>query len=68
MSTEDLIRMANQIAAFFAGYPEPEAVSQIRDHVRRFWEPRMRHELKEHIGNGGEGLTPSVISAFREVE
>ncbi len=37
--------MANQIAQFFAPYPEPEAIAGIRDHLARFWDPAMRREL-----------------------
>ncbi len=37
--------MANQIAQFFAPYPEPEAVAGVRDHLARFWDPTMRRDL-----------------------
>ncbi len=45
MLAEDIVRMANQIAQFFAPYPEPDAVAGIRDHLARFWDPAMRREL-----------------------
>ncbi len=45
MRAEALIRMANQIAQFFAPYPEPDAIDGIRDHLAKFWDPAMRHEL-----------------------
>ncbi|WP_179402657.1 formate dehydrogenase subunit delta [Burkholderia guangdongensis] len=46
MNSEHLIGMANQIGAFFASMPDrDEAVAGVADHIRRFWEPRMRRTL-----------------------
>ena len=45
MPGEDLVRMANQIALFFAPNPEDEAVDGVADHLRKFWTPAMRGEL-----------------------
>ena len=45
MPGEDLVRMANQIALFFAPNPEDEAVDGVADHLRKFWTPAMRSEL-----------------------
>jgi formate dehydrogenase subunit delta len=42
---EKLVRMANQIAAFFRSYPEDEAVAGIHKHIVAFWTPRMRDPL-----------------------
>ncbi|MGU7776422.1 formate dehydrogenase subunit delta, partial [Burkholderia sp. MR1-5-21] len=43
MDTGHLIDMANQIGEFFASMPDrDEALAGIADHIRRFWEPRMR--------------------------
>lgn len=46
MPTDDLIRMANQIAQFFAAYPESDAVDGVREHLEKFWTPAMRRELQ----------------------
>ena len=46
MRTEDMLHNANQIATFFASYPHDEAVAGIEDHLRKFWEPRMRNQIK----------------------
>lgn len=37
--------MVNQIAQFFAPYPEAEAIEGVRDHLVKFWPPAMRKEL-----------------------
>ena len=60
MKIDPLIKMANQIGAFFDGEyatnPE-EAAKQAATHLRRYWEPRMRAQMIEYFkGNGGEGL------------
>ena len=46
METRDMVRMANQIADFFAPYPRGEAVDGIAKHVHLFWDPRMRNQLR----------------------
>lgn len=63
MSTQDLVRMANQIAAFFAAYPEDEAVASTAGHLKNFWEPRMRAEFLAHVAAGGEGLSDIALKA-----
>ncbi|WP_153101643.1 formate dehydrogenase subunit delta [Paraburkholderia hayleyella] len=46
MNEDNLIGMANQIGDFFASLPgHDEALEGIADHIRRFWEPRMRRAL-----------------------
>jgi len=63
MTEETLVRMANQIADFFKVQPETEAVAGAADHIRKFWDPRMRTKMREHLKNGGEGLSPLAREA-----
>ncbi len=65
---ERLIVMANQISAFFAPYPPERRAEGIRNHLRSYWEPRMRAELLAHIARGGDGLDPQVIAGARLLE
>lgn len=58
-----LVRMANQIATFFLSQPEDIRAEGVATHINKFWEPRMRAQLFEHIAAGGEGLLPLVIAA-----
>ncbi len=68
MQDQDLIRMANQIAAFFEPYPHDEAVAGIADHMRSFWEPRMRIQMCSILDNdGGKGLTPLALEGAQEM-
>jgi formate dehydrogenase subunit delta len=60
MKIDALIKMANQIAAFFdgeGGHNTEEAATLVATHLRRYWEPRMRKQIVEHLqSHGGEGL------------
>ncbi|MFT3989733.1 formate dehydrogenase subunit delta [Aestuariivirga sp.] len=60
MEVSDMVRMANQIAAFFQSYPHEEAVKEVADHINRFWEPRMRVAFLDYIAAGGKGLDQLV--------
>jgi FdhD protein len=51
----------NQIGAFFESQPDRnEAVAGVADHLRRFWDPRLRRAIGAHIETGGEGLKDIV--------
>jgi formate dehydrogenase subunit delta len=46
MDDNNLIDMANRIGDFFESMPDhEEGLAGIADHIRRFWEPRMRRAL-----------------------
>jgi formate dehydrogenase subunit delta len=64
MQPEKLVVMANQIARFFAAQGEARAVPQIADHIRQFWDPRMRRVIAAHIADGGAGLDPLAKAAL----
>ena len=66
-TVNSLVHQANQIADFFRLQPEPEAVTNTADHIRRFWDPRMRAQMAEHIAHGGAGLNPIARSAAERV-
>jgi formate dehydrogenase subunit delta len=63
MTNEHMVHMANQIAQFFAGYPQDEAVAGVADHLAKFWEKRMRAQLLAYVQGGGEGLHPLAAEA-----
>jgi formate dehydrogenase subunit delta len=67
MDIQRLLRMANQIGEFFEAEADRQAALEgIADHVTRFWDPRMRRELLQHLdAHGGEGLKPLVLEALR---
>jgi len=67
MSNENMIHMANQIALFFSGYPHQEAVAGVLDHIVKFWEKRMKAQLKAYIASGGTGLHSLVVEAAQQL-
>jgi formate dehydrogenase subunit delta len=68
-SVEHLIEMANDIGAYFISDKNHErARDGVRNHLERFWDPRMRRKLIEHWQRAdGEGLSPLVAEAVREL-
>ena len=68
MESEHMIHMANQIALFFAGYPKEEAVASVTDHLKKFWEPRMRRQIIEYAASGGEGLHELVRESVKRLQ
>ena len=65
MSPEKMIRMANQIATFFASQPEAERVAGVANHINEFWEPRMRAAFLEAAAACAlQGLHPLVLDAM----
>ena len=65
MDIHNLTHMANRIGQFFEAMPDQkEASKEIANHLRKFWEPRMRRELLIHLdATEGEGLLPIVKNA-----
>ncbi|MFY8094819.1 MAG: formate dehydrogenase subunit delta [Niveispirillum sp.] len=63
MSPDKLVMMANQIGAFFASQG-PAGVQGVADHIKSFWDPRMRAGIFDHLDKGGDGLQPIVVQAL----
>jgi formate dehydrogenase subunit delta len=57
MDAQHLVAMVNEIAAFFAGEDPEKAAENVANHLRRYWDPRMRRQILQHASNGGEGLS-----------
>jgi len=56
MNIDLLIKMANEIGDFFAGESAPgQAPRDVANHLKRYWEPRMRREMLAHYGRGAAG-------------
>ena len=67
MDPANLTKMANQIGDFFEAMPDrDQAIRDVASHLQRFWEPRMRRALLEHVAKSGDGeLRPLVRSALQ---
>ena len=66
-SVEKLVKMANQIGAFF-GPQKIGAATGMAEHLRKFWAPHMRNSIIEHVQHGGAGLDPVAIEAVKLLE
>ncbi len=67
MSPDKLAHMANQIGRFFASQPRDQAVTAIEDHLRKFWDPRMRAAIIAESGRLGQKLDPLVREAVEKL-
>lgn len=67
MDIENLILMANRIGDFFSAMPQhDEVLDEIANHIKKFWDPRMRKALRQHITEGqGAGLSKIVLEALQ---
>lgn len=62
-----MVHNANQIALFFASYPHDEAVAGVTNHIKSFWERRMREQINQYIAQGGGGLHELVLEAMKRL-
>jgi formate dehydrogenase subunit delta len=63
-----LIKMANQIESFFRSDPDRDAaIAGIENHIRKFWEPRMRNAIIAHVEAGGAGVGELAVAAIHKI-
>ena len=64
MSPDKLVHMANQIGRAFAHQPHKRAVADTAEHIRKFWDPRMRAAILAQIDtDAGTKLDPIAREA-----
>jgi len=65
MNIDLLIKMANEIGEFFAGTTDAQAAARdVANHLKRYWEPRMRAQIvKYYEERQGAGLSEVAKSA-----
>jgi formate dehydrogenase subunit delta len=63
-----LVMMANQIGKFFVPQRNADPVAAIAAHLERFWDPRMRAAIIEHLNKGGADLDPPVRQAVARLK
>ena len=70
MNIDLLIKMANEITAFWDGEAATQevAVKEVASHVRRFWEPRMRAQMYTYLEQRqGAGLNETALKAMTQL-
>ncbi len=55
---DKLVRMVNQIARNLAVRGEDHAVVAAADHIRKFWDPRMRATICAHLAKHDDDFLP----------
>jgi formate dehydrogenase subunit delta len=64
-----LIGMANDIGGFFGTMPDHEdGVTAMTQHLRNFWEPRMRRAIIDYAHDGGADLIPIAREAIARLD
>jgi formate dehydrogenase major subunit len=66
VALDDLVRMADQIAANFHHHHEGRGASEVAYHLHSFWAPSMRAELAAYVRGGGP-IDPLVARALDEL-
>ncbi len=66
-NVDNLVTMANQIGDFFETMKNRnQSLEEISSHLKRFWEPRMRHALLQHLEqHEGAGQKEIVLDSLR---
>jgi formate dehydrogenase subunit delta len=67
VKSENMVHMANQIALYFAAYPHDQAVAGVTDHFQKFWERRMKDQIKQYVAQGGQGLHELVLESVKRL-
>jgi len=68
MSPDRLVYMANQIGKFFEAQRADEVVPGIANHIKKFWDPRMREAIFAYMDAGGEGIDRPVREALEKLK
>jgi formate dehydrogenase subunit delta len=69
MNVERMVEMVNDIANFFASETDRTvATAGVANHLKRYWEPRMRRQIVAHLEAGGHGLSDLGRAGVQELE
>ena len=68
MSPDKLVYMANQIGRYFRSQGPDETIAGTADHIKKFWDPRMRAAIFRHVEAAGQGLEPLVRRAIEQLK
>ncbi|SHL26228.1 formate dehydrogenase delta subunit [Pseudonocardia thermophila] len=60
------VRLAGDIAAQFRHKPLDQAAAAVAEHIRMFWEPRMRRALLAEV-DAGTVTDPVVVAAAQRL-
>ena len=62
-----VVRLGHDLVRNFEALPPEKASVEIATHIRKFWEPRMRHELVARVRWGDTTLHPLLVLAAADL-
>jgi formate dehydrogenase subunit delta len=62
-----VVRLGHDLVRNFEALPPEKAAVEIATHIRKFWEPRMRHELVARVRWGDTSLHPLLVRAAEDL-
>jgi len=69
MHIDLLISMANQIGDFFNGASPESAPRDVANHLKRYWDPRMRTQIIQYYEERhGSGLSDIALGAIAQLQ
>jgi formate dehydrogenase subunit delta len=69
MNIDLLIKMANQIGDFFTGAAPEQASRDVANHLKRYWDPRMRAQILSYLEERqGAGLSDVALAAVTQLK
>jgi formate dehydrogenase subunit delta len=57
------VRLINKVVVHFGYLSEDQAVTEVADHVRKFWDPRMKRRLFDLVDSDAGDLEPVALAA-----
>ncbi len=61
---DKLVRMGEQVAANLVFDDDAEGlVARVTDHLTRFWDPRMKEAIKDHLASGNAEVSDTLRAA-----
>lgn len=60
-----VLRMGHDIVRQFTHLPAHQAAEEVSAHLLKFWEPRMRSQLRRCVAAGDQEVDPILAEAVR---
>ncbi|MDU0353162.1 formate dehydrogenase subunit delta [Paraglaciecola aquimarina] len=67
MSTEQLVKMVNQIATNNSHQTQQESVALIVNHLTKFWALSMKKQIIDYAKQDGKDLLPLAMLSINEL-
>ncbi|MGL5830115.1 MAG: formate dehydrogenase subunit delta [Angustibacter sp.] len=61
------MRLGNDLVRNFEHLPPDQAAVELATHIKKFWEPRMRHELLARVRSGDSDHPPLLVRAAEDL-